>query len=267
MALFAVAVVAAGCRSDGLNATLAAGLPSSTTTTAAVATTEAAISTVASAQPPTTRPAATTTAAAPKTATTPPTTAAPAAPVAAPADTRRVHEQAWAPFAEVGGVTLLHPSSRVELIGYHESNLDGARQMEPVGTSAPVFTLEGRDRDTGNRTAADIVVDPASEIRAPVSGKVLYSGTYVLYCKYSDDFLIIEPDSHPGWEVKVLHIDGVRVRPGARVIAGQTVIAPRATVLPFASQVEEMATTPPWPHVHVEVDDPTIPDRPTGGGC
>jgi biotin carboxyl carrier protein len=259
-----VAVLTAGCRSDGSTATLAAGSPS-TSTTAAVATTETPTTAApASTQPATTRPAATTTAAPTTTATT---AAAAAAPAAAPTP-RRVHEQAYTPFAEVGGVTLQHPSSRVELIGYHESNLDGARQMEPVATSAPVQILEGRERDTGNRTAADIVVDPESEIRAPVSGKVLYSGTYVLYCKYSDDFLIIEPDSHPGWEVKVLHIDGVRVRPGARVTAGQTVIAPRATVLPFPSQVEEVAAIPPWPHVHVEVDDPTIPDRPTpGGGC
>jgi hypothetical protein len=111
------------------------------------------------------------------------------------------------------------------------------------------------------------MLDPDSEIRAPVTGTVLYAGTYVLYCKYSDDFLIIEPDDHPGWEVKVLHIDGVRPRPGARVVAGQTVIAPHATRLPFESQVEELGVAPAWPHVHIEVDDPNIPDRPTGGGC
>jgi hypothetical protein len=96
---------------------------------------------------------------------------------------------------------------------------------------------------------------------------VLYGGTYVLYCKHSDDFVVIEPDDHPGWQVKVLHIDGLQVRPGARVRAGETVLAPRATQLPFQSQVDEVTASPAWPHVHIEVIDPTIPDRPTGKGC
>jgi hypothetical protein len=65
----------------------------------------------------------------------------------------------------------------------------------------------------------------------------------------------------------MLHIDGVRVRPGARVQAGVTVVAPRATRLPFASQVEEGSYRPAWPHVHIEIDDPNVPDRPTGPGC
>ena len=90
---------------------------------------------------------------------------------------------------------------------------------------------------------------------------------YVLYCEVSDDFVVIEPDDHPGWEVKMLHIDGVRVGPGARVEAGVTVVAPRATRLPFESQVEDGSHRPAWPHVHVEIDDPSVPDRPTGPGC
>jgi hypothetical protein len=46
------------------------------------------------------------------------------------------------------------------------------------------------------------------------------------------------------------------------------VLAPRATQLPFESQVDEVRTAEPaWPHVHIEVVDPTVPDRPTGPGC
>lgn len=176
-------------------------------------------------------------------------------------------EQSYTPFATAGGVVLRHPAARVERIGFHESNLDGAQQLETLPTSAPTLVLEGRARDTMARGAADVVVDPESEIRAPVTGTVRYAGTYVLYCQYSDDFLIIEPDDHPGWEVKMLHIDGVRVRAGARVQAGVTVVAPRATKLPFESQVEEGAYRPAWPHVHIEINDPTVPDRPTGPGC
>ena len=199
-------------------------------------------------------PAATTT-------TAPPTAAAPAA--------RVVFDPVWTPFATVGGVNLVHPSSRVERVGFHESNHDGARQLEPLPTAVAPTTLETRERATGSRTAADVVADPAVEIRAPVTGRVKRAGTYVLYCDHRDDYVVIEPDEHRGWEVKLLHIDGVQVSRGDRVIAGRTVLAPRPTLLPFGSQVDEVSTAPPaWPHVHIEVVDPSIPDLPSPGvGC
>ena len=188
-------------------------------------------------------------------------------PTLAPAP-RRVHKQAWTPFASAGSVTLRHPSAQVELIGFHESNLDGARQLEPLAGSAPTVTLEERGRDTGSRTAADVVVDPATEIRSPVTGTVRSAGSYVLYCDHTDHFLVIEPDDHPGWQVKILHIEGLLVAVGARVTAGQTPISPNARKLPFQSQVDKVTAQPAWPHVHIEIDDPDIPDRPTpGGGC
>lgn len=182
---------------------------------------------------------------------------------------RTVIDPAWMPFASVGGVTLTHPSRRVERVAFHQANHDGARQLTALGTAAAPITMDSRDRETESNTAADIVLDPTSEIRSPVTGTVKRSGTYVLYCKYSDDYVVVEPDGHPGWEVKILHIDGVRVRAGTRVVAGQTVLAPRATPLPFKSQVDEFSTAEPvWPHVHIEVIDPSIRDRPSpGGGC
>jgi hypothetical protein len=164
-------------------------------------------------------------------------------------------------------VVLRHPSPSVELIGFHESNLDGARQLEPLASAAPTVTLEDRSRETGSRTAADVVVDPETEIRAPVTGTVSYAGSYVLYCKYTDNFVVIDPDDHPGWEVKMLHFEGLQVAVGTRVVAGQTVVGAHARKLPFESQVDEVTARPAWPHVHIEIDDPTIPDRPTGGGC
>ncbi len=220
-------------------------------------------STTTSTATTTTTPTTTTTTS--TTTTTRATTATPAATPAVP--TRPVTEQAYTPFATAGGVVLHHPAARVERIGFHESTLDGAQQLEALETSAPNLVLDGRGRDTMARGAADVMVDPDAEIRATVTGTVRYAGTYVLYCRYSDDFLVIEPDDHPGWEVKMLHIDGVRVGPGARVQAGVTVVAPRATRLPFESDVEEGSYRPAWPHVHVEIDDPTVPDRPTGPGC
>ena len=96
---------------------------------------------------------------------------------------------------------------------------------------------------------------------------MIRAGTYTLYCDHVDQFVVIEPDARPGWEVKVLHFEGLAVSKGQRVEAGVTRIGANARVLPFPSQVEEYTGLPPWPHVHVEVVDPTVPDRPTEPPC
>ena len=237
----------------GEDATLErAGAPSSTTVpaTAAPATTAAPIVT----EPPTT---------AVPTTLPPPTTVAPPTTVPIP---RVLVDTGFAPFATIDQLVLSHPAAQVETVGFHESNHDGARQMAATPEAARPIVLESRQRGTGSQTAADIVVSPDAEIRAPVTGTVLRAGSYVLYCEHRDDYAVIEPDARPGWEVKVLHIDGVQVQAGQRVEAGATVLAPKPTPLPFASQVDDHTASPAWPHVHIEVVDPTIPDRPSPGG-
>jgi biotin carboxyl carrier protein len=203
----------------------------------------------------------TTTTAAPTT-TLPPTTTTTAAPT-------RWTDPQWSTMASVGGIAILHPSARIERVGFHQSNHEGARELEVAPTAVQPVTLESRERLTSSRTAADVVVEPGAEIRSPVTGTVKRAGTYTLYCKYSDDYLVIAPDVNPAWEVKLLHINGVAVRAGDRVEAGVTVVAPQATQLPFESQVDEARTADPaWPHVHIEVVDPSIPNVASpGGGC
>jgi biotin carboxyl carrier protein len=181
---------------------------------------------------------------------------------------RAVTESGWSAFATVSGIVLHHPATRVERIGFHEANHRGARQLEVLPDAIAPITLDSRGRDTGSRSAADIVVDPEGEVRSPVTGTVIRAGSYVLYCDYSDDFVVIDPDARPGWEVKLLHIDGVQVQRGDRVEAGVTTLAPRPTALPFESQVDKHTAEPSWPHVHVEVVDPSIPNPPSSGsGC
>ena len=209
--------------------------------------------------------------------TTPATTVAPTSTLppepttttAPPPPPRAVSEPGGAPFATTHGVTLVHPADHVERVAFHQSNHDGARELQALDTAANPFVLESRERDTSVTTATDIVVAPDDAIRAPVTGTVKRGGGYTLYCKYQDNFVVIRPDGAPGLEVKILHITGLAVRRGEHVDAGTTVLAAHPTQLPFASQVDDLATaTPAWPHVHVEVVDPTIKDRPTpGGGC
>jgi hypothetical protein len=169
------------------------------------------------------------------------------------------------PFAFASDVTLHYPSSRVEHVGFHESNDEGAQQMQAL-PGVDATTLEDRGRGTGSQTSADVVVDPESEIRAPVSGTVTSSGSYVLYCDKRDYFLNIEPDDHPGWKVRMLHMTGLNVSVGDVVVVGETIVAPHARQLPFSSQVDDIRTAEPaWPHIHMEIVDPSIPNVPNPG--
>jgi putative cell wall-binding protein len=169
-------------------------------------------------------------------------------------------------FATAGPVTLHLPSRSVELVAFHEANHPGAQQQTPRATSTVKMTLPSRQRGTGSRSAADVVADPGAVVLAPVTGRVVRAGSYVLYCRYSDNFAVIDPDERPGWEVKVLHFRGLRVRAGDRVVAGETVLGDAPRQLPFRSQVDAYTNARDWPHLHVEVVDPSVPARP-GGGC
>jgi putative cell wall-binding protein len=169
-------------------------------------------------------------------------------------------------YAEADGVVFHLPSTDVELIGYHESGHPGARQQTVRRTSTPSMTLPSRGRGTGSRTSADVVANPDLPVVAPVTGRVLRASSYVLYCRYGDEHVVIAPDARPSWEVKVLHVRGVSVRPGDRVVAGLTRIAAAPRIFPFASQVDRYSQPRSWPHVHVELVDPSVPPRP-GSGC
>jgi hypothetical protein len=184
-----------------------------------------------------------------------------------PAGPRGVTLTGYSPYATVGPVTLSAPGHVVEVIGFHQSNHDGA-QAQSASPGAPRhLLLPSRSRGTHPQSAADVVVDPAREVRAPVSGTVRRAGNYQLYCKHPDQFLVVEPDSRPGYEVKVLHVEGLSVAVGQRVEAGVTVVASHARTFPFRSQVDDHTGAPHWPHVHLEVVDTAIPDRPSGPGC
>lgn len=168
-------------------------------------------------------------------------------------------------FATADGIELVTPSAEVEMIGYHEANHDGTRQMEVRPGVVPQLTLDSRERNTQSRSAADVVVNPELPVFAPVTGRVLRAGQYTLYCDNLDSFVVIEPVGRPGFEVKILHILASEVSPGDQVVAGVTRIAPGPTPLPFESQVDEFTAGPSWPHVHIEVVDTSIRDIANGG--
>ena len=177
------------------------------------------------------------------------------------------HDTGYAVFALAGDLEVRMPVSRYETVGFHESGHDGAFQLE-VANLDDWSTLASRGRGTGSRTAADIVARVDEPVMAPIDGTVIRAGSYTLYCDHTDNFVVIEPSGRPGWELKIFHFSGLQVGVGDEVIASDTMIATGGRILPFVSQVDEFTAEPSNPHVHIEVIDTSIPDRPSsGGGC
>lgn len=139
--------------------------------------------------------------------------------------------------------------------------------MAPVdGAAVRASIMDSRNRGTVATGAADIAVHPLVSIHAPVSGSVVRAGEYLLYCSYGDGFVVINPDGRPDLEVKVLHVQDVSVSPGDRVEVGDR-IAGYASVFPFRSQLDDLTAEPSWPHVHIEVVDPSVPRKRSSGSC
>ena len=188
------------------------------------------------------------------------TTAAPTIPL-------EYHDTGYAVFALAGDLEVRMPVSRYETVGFHESGHDGAFQLEVVDLD-DWTTLASRGRGTGSRTAADIVTRVDEPVMAPIDGTVIRAGSYTLYCDHTDNFVVIEPSGRPGWELKIFHFSGLQVGVGDEVNASDTMIGTGGRILPFVSQVDEFTAEPSNPHVHLEVIDTSIPDRPSsGGGC
>lgn len=172
-----------------------------------------------------------------------------------------------APMATVAGLTIVAPAAIIERAGFHESSHPGALAMSAVEpTPLRLTTMDSRHRGTAATGAVDIVTEPGTVITSPVSGTVARAGNYTLYCRYRDGYVVINPVGRPDLEVKLLHIQNVAVTAGQRVRVGDR-LASHATLFPFRSQIDALTAEPSWPHVHIEVVDPSIPRKPSSGSC
>ncbi|MEM7339826.1 MAG: DUF4214 domain-containing protein [Actinomycetota bacterium] len=180
---------------------------------------------------------------------------------------RSTHSVEATPLVTVAGLTLSTPATFIERAGFHQSSHPGALAMTALDPSpVRISTMASRGRGTHPQGAIDIATEPSTPITAPISGTVIRAGSYNLYCRYTDGFVVISPDGRPDLEVKVLHVQGVAVSVGQRVETGQR-IAANATTFPFVSQIDRLTAEPSWPHVHIEVVDPSVPRRSSGGSC
>jgi hypothetical protein len=179
---------------------------------------------------------------------------------------RSVHLLDGQPLATAGGLSIMAPAAVIERAGFHQSANPGALGLSPAQPSAVrLTTMASRGRGTHDRGAIDIVTEPGTAITAPVTGTVARAGSYNLYCRYRDGYVVIRPDSQPHLEVKILHVQHVTVKAGQRVVAGDPV-ASHASSFPFRSQIDGLTAEPSWPHVHIEVIDPPATPR-SPGSC
>lgn len=177
------------------------------------------------------------------------------------------------PFAAVDGMVLSLPSTDVLLVGYHEASRVGALAFEPIGRGAsnantsrltlppdrdegPSYhVLSSRGRPLPPTSAVDVVLRDDDPVLAPVDGVVTEVRPYHLYGTHPDTRLEIRPDDAPHLRLVMIHVDGVQVAVGDRVVTGRTVLAATANRFPFASHVDRYLDGR-WPHVHLEVKDP-----------
>ena len=171
-------------------------------------------------------------------------------------------------FAQVRGLTLSLPASRLVVVAFHEASSDATLALTPLGrcvrdanrykfrkppatAGPPYLVMSTRGRPHPATSAVDVAMAPGTAVLAPVSGIVTEVRRYRLYDRYPDLRITLTPTGRPGLRVVVLHVDRLRVRRGDPVTAGVTPLGvPR--LFPFRSQVNDYVGAG-IPHVHIEV--------------
>ncbi len=173
------------------------------------------------------------------------------------------------PFARASGITLVEPGRELVAVTYHESLFGSAAALRPLGhvlvnanpakfdppadTSGPGYiVMDSRGRPTPATSAADIVMRATTPARSPATGRVMSVTPYRLYCRYPDVRVMIRPADAPARSVMVVHLTGVRVERGDRVVAGRTVLG-RARSFPFPYDTDGYVPGG-HPHVHIEIE-------------
>jgi murein DD-endopeptidase MepM/ murein hydrolase activator NlpD len=116
-------------------------------------------------------------------------------------------------------------------------------------------------------TAADVGADPGTPVWSPVTGTVVAVRPYLLYDKYEDVEVHIQPEGRDGVDVVLIHIQDVVVKAGDKVKGGVTRIA---SVRKMSDKIEIQLggyVANGGDHVHVQMNLVEIPgDIPAADG-
>ena len=178
------------------------------------------------------------------------------------------------PFARFHDIRLFLPSAHLACVCYHEASYHDAMRLRPLGhlerdynrtkfpgdtpnTAGPSYLImSSRGRSTPATSAVDLVLPRSTPFLAPVDGVIKTVRAYRLYGRYPDVELSIRPEDDRAFQVVMIHLQGVRVRPGDPVVQGVTRLGePR--VFPFSAQSDYYVAGHD-PHVHLEIVDPRL---------
>lgn len=183
-------------------------------------------------------------------------------------------------LARVGGLRIHQVTAAPVYVGFHEAANPRALPLRPFGRMLtnrnrtrhkptgdtvagwPYAVMHSRGRPAHPTSAVDVVMRDGDPVRAPVSGEVVGVRSILVEGRHPDLRIEIRPDGAPELRVVLIHVDGVRVRPGDPVVAGETRIADTARRFSFFSQVDELTAPERWPHIHLEVQPKPPPDPP-----
>jgi hypothetical protein len=172
-------------------------------------------------------------------------------------------------FAVSRGLELRLVSPATVAVAFHEAARKGAVTLHPAGACSvcrnrakftpaasswpgrSYIVMDSRGRSTPATSAVDVVLPPGTPVLAPVTGTVRNVKRYRLYRRYPDIRVAIAPAADPRRRVVVIHLRGVTLQRGDRVVASLTVLG-RVRSFPFQAQVDRYVRGS-FPHVHLEV--------------
>ncbi|MDP2182203.1 MAG: hypothetical protein Q8K99_06510 [Actinomycetota bacterium] len=173
-------------------------------------------------------------------------------------------------FHQASGDQVLHMESLLPDANMTKAfnNKGTGREPQPASTDGTPQKLTGavlrmwRSNRSGKPdSAADVGAVAGTQVRSPVTGKVIKVKAYKLYDEYDDYEIHIQPTGWPEVDVVLIHVDKVTISEGDRVVGGVT---PIASVRRLANRVTPQIsayTKSDGDHVHLQLNKMDVPGK------
>jgi len=170
-------------------------------------------------------------------------------------------------FHQASYAYALHMDTPLPTADNSEAKKDKSTHRDPAKQSTePDAKLIGealemwRSRPGKPDTAADVGADPGSPVYSPVTGTVVKVKEFMLYGKYPDYEIHIQPLGYPTVDCVLIHVDDVTCEPGDRVVAGMTRIAAVRKLDRRVGPQLRSYTKNGGHHTHIQINDTTDPE-------
>ena len=162
------------------------------------------------------------------------------------------HIESLLPDADMTAVAQNRTSQRV-LPSNEESN------CAPAILTGSVLRMWRSNRRGAPDTAVDVGAPIGTEVRAPVTGRVVEIRPYQLYGEHDDFEIHIQPEGWPELDLVMIHVDDIVVAEGDHVIGG---ITPMARIRLLSDRVTpQLGQYVPGTgdHIHIQLNTVEVP--------